>query len=149
MKNIGQNKTTGSELKEAILASKKSFLVVGFFSMFINILMLVPSLYMLQLYDRVLTSKSEDTLYLLTAIVVVMFITMALLEIVRSKILVKVGNKLDAILSARVFNSLFDLANKHPGKASSLPLSDLTSVRQFMTGNGLFAFLMHHGYQYI
>ena len=88
MKNIGQNKTTGSELKEAILASKKSFLVVGFFSMFINILMLVPSLYMLQLYDRVLTSKSEDTLYLLTAIVVVMFITMALLEIVRSKILV-------------------------------------------------------------
>lgn len=140
MKNIGQNKTTGSELKEAILASKKSFLVVGFFSMFINILMLVPSLYMLQLYDRVLTSKSEDTLYLLTAIVVVMFITMALLEIVRSKILVKVGNKLDAILSARVFNSLFDLANKHPGKASSLPLSDLTSVRQFMTGNGLFAF---------
>lgn len=108
--------------------------------MFINILMLVPSLYMLQLYDRVLTSKSEDTLYLLTAIVVVMFITMALLEIVRSKILVKVGNKLDAILSARVFNSLFDLANKHPGKASSLPLSDLTSVRQFMTGNGLFAF---------
>lgn len=142
MRNKVQNKqqTTGSELKEAILASKKSFLVVGFFSMFINILMLVPSLYMLQLYDRVLTSKSEDTLIMLTGIVVVMFITMALLEIVRSKILVKVGNKLDAILSARVFNSLFDLANKQPGKASSLPLSDLTSVRQFMTGNGLFAF---------
>lgn len=135
-----QNNSTPSELKEAILASKKSFLIVGFFSLFINLLMLVPPLYMLQLYDRVLTSKSEGTLYMLTAIVVVLFITMALLEIVRSKVLVKVGNKLDSLLSQRIFNSLFDLANKQPGKASSMPLNDLTSIRQFMTGNGLFAF---------
>ncbi|MEA3383710.1 MAG: type I secretion system permease/ATPase [Campylobacterota bacterium] len=133
-------KVTNSELKEAILASKKSFIIVGLFSLFINLLMLVPPLYMLQLYDRVLTSRSEDTLYMLTGIVVVLFITMALLEIVRSKVLVKVGNKLDEILSKRVFDSLFELANKHPGKASSMPLTDLTQVRQFMTGNGLFAF---------
>lgn len=129
-----------SELKSAIMQSKKSFIVVGLFSLFINLLMLVPPLYMLQLYDRVLTSRSEDTLIMLTAIVVVLFITMAVLEIVRSKILVKVGNKLDSILSKRVFDSLFDLANKQPGKASSMPLSDLTQIRQFMTGNGLFAF---------
>ena len=135
-----QQNATSSELKEAILTSKKSFFIVGFFSLFINILMLVPPLYMLQLYDRVLTSRSEDTLYMLTGIVIVLFITMALLEMVRSKILVKVGNKLDAILSQRIFSSLFDMANKHPGKASSMPLSDLTSIRQFMTGNGLFAF---------
>jgi ATP-binding cassette subfamily C protein EexD len=95
---------------------------------------------MLQLYDRVLTSRSEDTLIMLTSIVVVLFITMALLEIVRSKILVRVGNKIDSILSERIFTTLFDLANKSPGKASSMPLSDLTSIRQFMTGNGLFAF---------
>jgi len=129
-----------SELKEAVLASKKSFIIVGFFSLFINILMLVPPLYMLQLYDRVLTSRSEDTLILLTAIVLVLFITMALLEIVRSKILVKVGNNLDHILSQRIFNLLFDLANKHPGKATAVPLNDLTQIKQFMTGNGLFAF---------
>jgi len=129
-----------SELKEAILASKKSFIIVGFFSLFINILMLVPPLYMLQLYDRVLTSRSEDTLILLTAIVLVLFITMALLEIVRSKILVKVGNNLDYILSQRIFNLLFDLANKHPGKATGVPLNDLTQIKQFMTGSGLFAF---------
>lgn len=142
MANPAQKKqnTTSSELKDAILASKKSFLIVGFFSLFINLLMLVPPLYMLQLYDRVLTSRSEETLIMLTAIVVVLFITMSLLEIVRSKILVKVGNKLDALLSQRIFDSLFELANKHPGKASSMPLNDLTSVRQFMTGNGLFAF---------
>lgn len=142
MAKIAQNrqKPTKSELKEAILASKKSFLIVGFFSMFINILMLVPSLYMLQLYDRVLTSRSEETLYMLTGIVVILFITMLLLEVVRSKVLVKVGNKIDALLSKRIFDSLFELENKYPGKASSMPLNDLTSIRQFMTGNGLFAF---------
>ena len=133
-------KTKESELKSAIMQSKKSFIIVGLFSLFINILMLVPPLYMLQLYDRVLTSRSEDTLIMLTAIVVVLFATMATLEIVRSKVLVKVGNKLDSILSKRVFDSLFDLANKQPGKASSMPLNDLTQIRQFMTGNGLFAF---------
>ncbi|MCK9473783.1 type I secretion system permease/ATPase [Sulfurimonas sp.] len=129
-----------SELKEAILKSKKSFIAVGFFSLFINILMLVPPLYMLQLYDRVLASRSEDTLIMLTLIVVFLFLTMALLEVVRSRVLVKVGNKLDSLLSQRVFDSVFELAQKYPGKASSMPLNDLTQVRQFMTGNGLFAF---------
>lgn len=134
-----QNKKV-SELREAILKSKKSFIIVGFFSLFINILMLVPPLYMLQLYDRVLASRSEDTLIMLTLIVVFMFLIMALLEIVRSRVLVKVGNKLDSLLSQRVFDSVFELAQKYPGKASSMPLNDLTQVRQFMTGNGLFAF---------
>ena len=135
-----KQKTKNSELKEVILASKKSFLAAGFFSLFINLLMLVPTLYMLQLYGRVVTSRSEGTLIMLTSIVVVLFITMAMLEIIRSRILVKIGNKIDASLNKRIFNTLFELANKHPGKASSMPLSDLTQVRQFMTGNGLFAF---------
>ena len=139
-KKAQTNQAVTSELKEAILASKKSFIIVGFFSLFVNLLMLVPPLYMLQLYDRVLTSRSEGTLYMLTGIVIILFITLALLEIVRSKILVKIGNKLDSILSKRIFDSLFKLANKRPGKSSSMPLSDLTAIRQFMTGNGLFAF---------
>ena len=129
-----------SEVKEAILSAKKSFLAAGFFSIFVNILMLVPPLYMLQLYDRVVTSRSNDTLIMLTALVVVLFITMSALEIVRSKILMKIANKLDAQLSSRVFNTLFDLANKRPGKATSQPMSDLTSLKQFLTGNGVFAF---------
>ncbi|RXK12295.1 type I secretion system permease/ATPase [Halarcobacter mediterraneus] len=128
------------ELKNAILDSKKSFFIAGFFSLFINLLMLVPPLYMLQLYDRVITSRSEETLYFLTGIVIVLFITMALLEIVRSKLLIRIGNKIDSLLSQRVFDILFDFANKFPGKANSTPLSDLTQIRQFMTGNGLFAF---------
>ncbi|MDD5371932.1 MAG: type I secretion system permease/ATPase [Sulfurimonas sp.] len=139
-KPLNGQKGDFSELKEAILKSKKSFIMVGFFSLVINILMLVPSLYMLQLYDRVMASRSQDTLIMLTGIVVFLFLVMALLEVVRSRVLVKVGNKMDSLLSQRVFDSVFELAQKYPGKASSIPLSDLTQVRQFMTGNGLFAF---------
>ncbi|MDD4505236.1 MAG: type I secretion system permease/ATPase [Sulfurospirillaceae bacterium] len=129
-----------TELRQAIHKAKKSFIFVGFFSLFINLLQLTSPLYMLQLYDRVMTSRSESTLWFLTLLVIVLFITMALLEMIRSRVLVRVGNKLDNLLSDRVFESIFALANKMPGKASSAPLNDLTQIRQFMTGNGLFAF---------
>lgn len=139
-KQSNNKKPVVSELKKSLLSAKKSFIMVGLFSMFINILMLVPPLYMLQLYDRVLGSRSQDTLIMLTLIVVVLFITMGLLEVVRSRVLVIVGNKLDSMLSQRIFDNLFELERKAPGRSSSMPLNDLTQVRQFMTGNGLFAF---------
>ncbi|WNZ00162.1 Alkaline protease secretion ATP-binding protein AprD [Sulfurospirillum sp. 'SP'] len=132
------NKVT--ELKKTILKAKKSFIFVGVFSFFINLLQLTSPLYMLQLYDRVMVSRSESTLWFLTLLIVVLFATMAILEMVRSRVLVRVGNKLDNLLSDRIFESVFKLANKMPGKASSMPLNDLTQIRQFMTGNGLFAF---------
>jgi ATP-binding cassette subfamily C protein EexD len=134
-----QRRATG-ELRKAIFKAKTAFIMAGFFSMFINLLMLVPTLYMLQLYGRVVTSRSQETLIMLTAIVVVLFITLALLEIVRSRVLIRISNKMDSILNKRVFDSLFKLAEKYPNKASSSALSDLTQIRQFMTGNGLFAF---------
>ena len=139
-KQSNNKKPVVSELKKSLLSAKKSFIMVGLFSMFINILMLVPPLYMLQLYDRVLGSRSQDTLIMLTLIVVVLFVTMGLLEVVRSRVLVRVGNKLDSMLSQRIFDNLFELERKAPGRSSSMPLNDLTQVRQFMTGNGLFAF---------
>jgi ATP-binding cassette subfamily C protein EexD len=129
-----------SELKATLKKSKDSFVYVGFVSMFINILMLVPSIYMLQLYDRVLASRSEYTLLMLTLITVALFAMLGSLELVRSRILVRVGNKIDSELSSRIFNAMFAMANKFPGKASSQPLGDLTQIRQFMTGTPLFAF---------
>jgi ATP-binding cassette subfamily C protein EexD len=128
------------ELRRAIFQAKTAFIMTGFFSMFINILMLVPTLYMLQLYGRVVTSRSEETLIMLTGIVVVLFITLGLLEIVLSRVLIRISNKMDKALNGRVFDALFKLAEKYPSKASSTALSDLTQIRQFMTGNGLFAF---------
>jgi ATP-binding cassette subfamily C protein EexD len=129
-----------SELKQTILESKKSIFMAGFFSLFINLLMLVPPLYMLQLYDRVIASRSESTLYMLTLIVTVLFITMGLLEVVRSRILIKFGNKFANLLSNRVFESTFELANKKPEAASSRIMGDLMQLRQYLSGNGLFAF---------
>ncbi len=129
-----------SELKSTLKKSKKTFLIVGLFSFLINILMLVPPIYMLQLYDRVLKSNSEDTLLMLTFIVIVLFITMALLEIVRSQILIKIGNHIDNSLSNRIFDSLFELELIDPKKANSAYLNNLTHIRQFMTGRSIFAF---------
>lgn len=134
------SKFSSLELLDVIKASKKAFYFTAFVSLFINLLMLVPSLYMLQLYDRVLASRSEETLLMLTLIVIVMFGVMGTLEFIRSRILIRVGNSIDAKMSTRLFNSMFALANKNPGKATSQPLSDLTQIRQFLTGIPLFAF---------
>lgn len=129
-----------NELKTVVSGLKKSFYFAGFISLFINLLMLVPSLYMLQLYDRVLASRSQETLLMLTLIVVVMFAVMGTLEFVRSRVLIRVGNNIDSQMSTRLFDAMFALANRHPGKATAQPLGDLTQIRQFLTGTPLFAF---------
>lgn len=132
--------TEPSELLDVIKTSKHAFYFTGLVSLFINILMLVPSLYMLQLYDRVLASRSKETLLMMTIIVVIMFGVMGTLEFVRSRILIRVGNSIDSKMSTRLFNAMFSLANKHPGKSGAQPLNDLTQIRQFLTGTPLFAF---------
>ncbi len=129
-----------SDLKDALRASKKGFIAAGFFSFFINILMLTAPLYMLQVYDRVVAARSFDTLVYLTVIMVGMFAIMGLLEWVRSRILVRVGNQLDNALSPRIYTAMFEQGIRQPEKRNAQPLADLTAVRQFMTGNGLFAF---------
>lgn len=130
-----------TELGKALQACRSSFLYAGFFSFFVNILVLVPTFYMLAVYDKVLASSSESTLLMLTIITVFLFIVMGGLEWIRSQILIATGTRLDQMLSNRVFNSIFSLALASGGKtATSQPLSDLLQLRQFLTGNGLFAF---------
>lgn len=108
--------------------------------MFVNILMLVPPMYMLQVYDRVLTTQSEETLLMLTLVVVFLFMVMGGLELVRSRMLVRVGNRLDTNINSRLYSAMFRRSVVAQGQQSAQPLSDLTSLRQFLTGNGLFAF---------
>ncbi|MDD2951304.1 MAG: type I secretion system permease/ATPase, partial [Sulfuricurvum sp.] len=112
----------------------------AFVSLFINMLMLVSPLYMLQIYDRVVASRSEETLLMLTLIVVVLFIVMGVLEFIRSRILIRVANSVDARLSDRIFTTMFTLANRFPSRATSQPLNDLGQIRQFLAGTPLFAF---------
>ncbi|ODC04824.1 peptidase [Terasakiispira papahanaumokuakeensis] len=132
--------TTADDLKSALSASRRGFVAVGFFSLFINLLMLTAPLYMLQVYDRVVSARSTETLIFLTAIMVFMFAVMGSLEWIRSRILVRVGNQLDSYLSRRTYSAMFEMGVKNATQRSAQPLSDLNTIRQFMTGNGLFAF---------
>ncbi|MEN8638431.1 type I secretion system permease/ATPase [Pseudomonas sichuanensis] len=130
-----------TELEQALAACKASFFSVGFFSFFVNLLMLVPSFYMLQVYDRAVGSASESTLLMLTLIMLLLMGTLGALEWVRSRIMVRISTRLETLLGNRLFDASFRQALDSGGmSASAQPLSDLSSLRQFLTGNGLFAF---------
>ena len=129
-----------SDLQKALGLCRQSIATAGFFSLFINFLMLVPALYMLQLYDRVLTSGSESTLIMLTLIMILLLVTMGLLEWVRGQILIRVGARLELLLNKRLFSLTFKQALYTGGKSGTQPLDDLTGLRTFLTTNGLFAF---------
>lgn len=136
MRNLHEN-----SLQAALKACKGSFISVGIFSLFVNALMLVPTFYMLQVYGRVVTSGSISTLVMLTIIMTVLVITMGSLEWVRSRIMVRVSTKLDVLLSRDVYKASFKRSLESGGMdASAQSLNDLTGLRQFLTGNGLFAF---------
>ncbi len=136
-----QKNTVRTDLEEALYTCRGAFYSAAGFSFFINMLMLVPAVYMLQVYDRVVASGSVSTLVMLSLIVVFLFATMGSLEWVRSQILVKVSGRLEMLLNERLYGVAFKQSLYSAGqKASSQPLDDLTSLRQFMTGNGLFAF---------
>lgn len=135
-----KNSNVVDDLGSALKASKRGFIAAGCFSFFINILMLTAPLYMLQVYDRVVASRSLETLLFLTLIMIFMFAVLGVLEWVRSRILVRVSNQIDQFLSQRVYTAMFNAGVKVPNKRTAQPLNDLTSIRQFMTGNGLFAF---------
>jgi ATP-binding cassette subfamily C protein EexD len=130
-----------SDLEEALKLCKGAFLSAAGFSLLINFLMITPSIYMLQVYDRVVATGNKSTLLMLTLIVVMLFITMAALEWVRSQILVKVSTRLEMLLNQRLFQIAFKQSLYSGGqRATTQPLDDLTGLRQFLTGNGLFAF---------
>ena len=130
-----------SELAQAILKFRHEFFWVAIFSMVANLLTLAPTIYMLQIYDRIMVSKSELTLLFLTLIVVVFFGMTAYAELLRTRLLVRASVKFDQALNARIFDSSFrdylGQTQRDPAEAFSL----LTKMRQFITGNGVTAML--------
>jgi len=130
-----------SRLTTAIDACRKGFIAIGVFSLFINLLMLTAPLYMLQLFDRVLTSRSTDTLVVLMLIAAVALLVMTILEIVRGAMLVRLGTWLEwrlagDVLNADVFANLRDSAQR-----SDQGLRDLSTVRGVLSGPALFPIL--------
>ena len=129
-----------SELAEVLFRLRRTFYALAAFSGVINVLMLTPAVYMLQVYDRALVSSNVTTLLMLTVLVVGLYVLMALLEVVRSSVLIRVGNRLDMMLNKRVFGAAFERNLRRAGGNPAQALQDLSQVRQFLTGNGLFAF---------
>ncbi|MCB1986316.1 MAG: type I secretion system permease/ATPase [Burkholderiales bacterium] len=133
-------KAPQNEIMEVLGSFKKTFNSIGVFSAVINGLMLMPAIYMLQLYDSVLTSRNEMTLLMLTLIVIGAYIFLGALEYVRSFVMIRVGAKLDTQLNKRVYTAAFEQSLKQGEGNAGQALKDLTNIRQFMTGNALFAF---------
>jgi ATP-binding cassette subfamily C exporter for protease/lipase len=129
-----------NEIQQILLGFKSTFYTVGLFSAVTNLLMLVPSLYMLQVYDRVLASRNELTLLMLTMLMLGAYLFMCLLELVRSFVLVRVGARFDMQLNKRIYTAAFEQNLRRAGGNAGQALQDLTAIRQFLTGNALFAF---------
>jgi ATP-binding cassette, subfamily C, bacterial len=112
-----------------------ALLLIALFSVFVNVLMLTGPLFMLQVYDRVLASRSEPTLVALFLLIIGLFAAMALLEAVRGRIGTRMGASLQADLDARVFRAAMS-APQSVGKEAATALYDLEAVRKF-TGSPL------------
>lgn len=138
---MSPNTHLAPSLREAVQTARHSFIVVGLFSFAINLIMLAPSIYMLQVYDRVVGSRSMSTLYLLTALLVVFLGVMGLLDWARADIMRRIGNRLDVFLAPRLFDLGYRQALNSAGEQNGAqPLRDLRGIRQFMTSPGIFAF---------
>jgi ATP-binding cassette subfamily C exporter for protease/lipase len=129
-----------SELTRALWVFRREFVVVGVFSMAANVLMLAPTLYMLQVFDRVMSSRSELTLLAMSLITLFLFCVMAFAEWMRSRVLVRAGVRLDGLLGTRVFNASFEANLAPSGVSPARAFGDLIQIRQFLTGNGILAF---------
>jgi len=128
-------KKSQSPLDTAIASAKRILWRVGFFSFAINLLMLTSPLYMLQVYDRVLASRSSSTLFYLTLFAGACLLALAALELVRSRILVRTGSLFDGLLSGRVFDLV--LSRGKNGQA----FRDLDALRTFLTGASVLSLL--------
>lgn len=137
---LNKDKLPKNEIMEVLMSFKSVFKTVGVFSAIINLLMLAPSLYMLQVYDRVLQSQNEITLLMLTLLMLGAYAFMSVLEYVRSFVLIRLGAKLDMEMNRRIYTAAFEQNLKRGGGNAGQALQDLTQMRQFLTGNGLFAF---------
>jgi ATP-binding cassette subfamily C protein len=126
-----------SELATALSACRGAFVAIGLFSGMSNILMLTGAIFMLEIYDRVLPSRSVPTLVVLMILAASLFAAQGLLDLIRGRVLVRISNSLDEALSARVYDSIVRLPLKAGNRGDGLqPLRDLDSVRSFLSGIG-------------
>jgi PrtD family type I secretion system ABC transporter len=133
--------TVQPTIRAALESCRGVFLSLGIISAVINILMLTGSFFMLQVYDRVLPSQSVPTLVGLAFLATALYVLQGALEVIRSRVNVRIGAHLDHTLSSRVYDALVRLPLKMRGDGDGLqPLRDLDYVRSFLSGGGPAAF---------
>ena len=125
-----------SPVRSAVLSMRKAWIAVGVLSMFVNILMLTGPLYMLQVYDRVITSQSMSTLVVLSLLMVAMYGFMGLLDFFRSRLLVRIGTYVDGELSASLFKNWLQQGVRGKIKKGQNPLRSLAVIKRFLVGAG-------------
>lgn len=128
-------------LKAALRSCRSSFGFIGLFTGIINILMLTGSLFMLQVYDRVLPSRSIPTLIALLVLVAGLYSIQGILDAVRSRMLVRIGRSLDDRLSSRIYEATVQLPLRTAGRGDGLQaMRDLDQLRGFLSSTGPGAF---------
>jgi len=138
--NAAPKKNGVEELRAALAESRTAFIAIGIFSFFVNLLVLTGSLYSLQVYDRVLTSRSEPTLVVLTLLLVALYAIMGVLDHMRGRLAARVGARFQANLETRVFRIVTDrtmLASQ--GINASMAMRDLDSIQRALSSPAAFA----------
>ena len=147
MQNAEQQKEK-TVLQKALWSRGRVYWIVFLLSVLSSLLMLTSPVYMLQIYDRVLASGSTETLIVLTFITVVLLIMLALIDMIRQRMLVNFGTYLDKVVSDPIFDRIFrrramlgpSISQKDKGAAGSTLLRSVDSIRNFYSSNGILAF---------
>jgi len=126
-------------LRDLILRFRPFFVYAALFSFVVNMLMLAPAAYMMQIFDRVMSGRSEETLVMLTLAVVPALMVMALLEGLRARLLAACGAAMDRRLGPRVLDGVLAHTARLSGAEFVNGLRDVNTLRGFLTGNGIFA----------
>ena len=124
------------ELRQARRKSRGLYWAVALFSAFANVLMLTGPLYMLQVYDRVLSSRSVETLVALTALIAFLYVIMGVLDFARGRVLARIGARFQDDLDPRVFNAAIGKSSQGNGEMAQTALADLEAIQRFIASPG-------------
>lgn len=130
-----------SELREAVASLKPYFVRAGWFSVACSLLVLAPSAYMLEVYDRVVSSRSHTTLAMLTLLVLGAYVVMEVLEWARAEVLRAASVELDQRLGRRIFDSIFEASLRRIPGGTIQPMNDFRQVRDFLFSPVLLALM--------
>ena len=127
------------ELRSVLKSSAAGFMAIGLFSFFVNLLVLTGPLFMLQIYDRVLASRSEATLVALTGLIIGLYFIMGVLDHIRSRVAARIGARFQARFDKRVFNAVLDRTNLHAQGVSTVTgMRDLDAIQKVLSSPAVF-----------